>query len=188
MLGHISQSRDSLLDSPWRENRRIREDLCLRVCYVYGYGHFRPGMIICAFAHLCDCERLLTRSQCCVCGLMCAPGKYVHMWLGRGNGWLSQWHGARPSLPQRWVREQINYLNTSCCSLSTSGLSISMRLRWCTSSIPSVLSWRHHFATSTTFQWKYWGHAVSALPLWLLITATILRLSYVKWTWFIFYS
>lgn len=43
------------------------------------YGHFRPGMIMCVFADLCDCVQLLTRSPHCVCGLMCAPGDYVYV-------------------------------------------------------------------------------------------------------------
>lgn len=71
------------------KNRRIRGDLDLRVQYAYGYGHFRSCMIICVFAHLCDCVQLLTHSHFCVCVLMRAPGDYVYVWVGSGNGWLS---------------------------------------------------------------------------------------------------
>lgn len=45
---------------------------------------------------------------------MCTWRLRIYMWVGRGNGWLSRWHDARPSLLQRWLRKQINYLNGSC--------------------------------------------------------------------------
>lgn len=95
------------------------------------------------------------------------------------------WHGACPSLFQRWVREQINYLKASCCSLSTSAPLMSRRLHWCTPPIPSVLSFRLHFATRTTVQWRYWGHIVSDFSCLLQVSYW---LSEVKCTWFILYS
>lgn len=112
------------------------------------------------------------RAQCCVCSLMCAPGHYVHVWVGRGNGWLSRWHGPCPSLLQQWVREHINHLKASFCSLPASAPSISIRLHWCTLHIPPVLRFCLHFATSSILQWTYWGHAKGAVVLLLLITAT----------------
>lgn len=89
--------------------------ICVCVCNMF----MEMVMVWLSFClHTCFyfvCVSLDTTIEC-----VCTWWLRMYVWVGRGNGWLSRWHGARPSLLQQWVREQINYLKASCCSLSTS--------------------------------------------------------------------
>ena len=128
---------------PWLtgwQPTKANSQMCLHVQHVYGYSHFRQGMfILCVVTPVWLCAASHSHWYVCVCRLICAPGHYVYVWLGRGNGWVMN-----PSSPQQWwVSERINYLKASC-SLCTSTLSISMWL--CTSYIPFILTGYFHFA------------------------------------------
>lgn len=130
------------------------------VRYVYGYGHFRPGMIMC----ICTPVWLRMRVDVCTWWLC------TYVCVGRGDGW----HGASPSVLQRWLREQINYLKASCYSLSTSALLISMRFTLMHLTHPFYFKFsfcdQHHIAV------KVFRSRSRAPVLWLLITATTLNL------------